>query len=204
MLYLRIFLVIAYPLIIFLAIKSGISSITVLFLISFLLFHSYKQLLKKNYLNLIILFALLIALCFAFFYAHAITLKLTPAFINFAIAAIFLASLKKESPLIAQYAKLERSPLPSQVQAYCRQMTLAWGVFLTAQGMICILLSVYTSNFIWLLYTAIINYIITGLFFILEYYYRSYRFPERAHGLINSIKNTIIHSPKVIKNNLKP
>lgn len=98
---------------------------------------------------------------------------LPPILINLLLALLFGRTLRSgKTPLITQYSILLRRRLEPEVIGYTRCVTQLWtGFFLLLAGE-SLLLAVFASIEIWSLFSNLLNYIFTALFFVGEYLFR--------------------------------
>lgn len=103
--------------------------------------------------------------------SHA-SLRLTPAFINFASMTVFALTLWRGPPMIERFARLTEPDLDAVGVRYTRRVTVAWCVFFLANGSIALYTALFTSLETWTLYNGLIAYGLMGLFFAVEYLIR--------------------------------
>ena len=129
--------------------------------------------------------------------AH-LPLLLPPIMFNAAVGLYFARSLRPgRVPLIERVVKAvyQNVPLDPEIPSYARRLTLIWAVLLLTLGAVCAVLALLASPgglllavgatppwtvpmSLWSLFANLINYLLIGLFFIGEYLYRRWRFPE--------------------------
>lgn len=102
-------------------------------------------------------------------------LLLAPVFVNAALLASFLLSLRRE-PIVETLARLQVDRLAPAEIAYCRRVTLVWSGFFVLNGGIAFVLAWTRSLDAWALYTGFLSYCLMGLLFAGEYVYRHARF----------------------------
>lgn len=98
-----------------------------------------------------------------------------PSLISLAFAAAFALSLRHPPSLIERFARLQNPGLPDAAKAYCAQVTLLWAVWLLANGLIAAALAFSRNMEFWLLWTSLINYLISGALFGGEWLLRRVR-----------------------------
>lgn len=128
-------------------------------------------------------------------------LTLPPVVLNAMVGLYFARSLRAGSmPLIERVVRaLNRGEVPNpDVPAYARRLTLTWAVLLLGLALINLLLAVFAAPGGWLvsfgwrgisvpaewwsLFANLINYLLIGGFFLLEFSYRQWRFPGHDYG----------------------
>jgi uncharacterized membrane protein len=143
----------------------------------------------------------------------------TPVFINLFAAWIFGHTLARgQVPLIERLARLMHEPdgISDEIARYARNVTLAWAVFLSALALLNLTLALLATPDgillmmgwhpavtvpveVWSLFANFLNYVIAGLFFLAEYFYRQHRFPEQPYdGLVDFLQRARRLSHRVI------
>jgi len=120
-------------------------------------------------------------------------LYLPPVLIPALLFVVFVRSLGQgNEPLVTGIAEKAQGPLTLVMRVYTRQVTIVWAVVFAFMVLNAILLPVYARPEIWSLFTNFINYILCGILFLGEYYFRLWRFPDQDNpGFIQHIKNII-------------
>ncbi|MDY0885226.1 hypothetical protein ACFPL7_02375 [Dongia soli] len=95
-----------------------------------------------------------------------------PALMSLVAASVFGWSLYCPPSLIERIAVLTDGELSPSGQLYCRKVTVLWLVWLVANAMIAIGLSIWGSLATWTLWTGLISYLITGALFVGEIGFR--------------------------------
>lgn len=140
-----------------------------------------------------------------FFLAHAdvawLPLYAAPVLIQLFIAWIFGHTLAAgQMPLIERFARLMHEPdgISDDIRQYARKVTLAWTLFPILIALLNLTLALLAEpNGIlliagvtppvtvpvewWSLFANFLNYLLTGAFFLAEYAYRQYRFPDQPY-----------------------
>ena len=214
-------LAIAFPLLTHAAVVSHASSLTIASLAVLTLLVLLPRLVGGNlvaWCTLPVVVGALILL----WRAHAAWLPLyaTPAIITFFIAWMFGHTLAAgEVPLVERLARLlhEKETLPDDIRAYARKVTIAWTLLTSALGLLNLTLafvaepngvlrmmgivppfSVHIE--IWSLFANFLNYVIVGVFFLLEFFYRRYRFPEqRYRNVFEFLRRAAAVGPRVMR-----
>ena len=134
---------------------------------------------------------------------HAAWLPLyaTPVFVTLFGAWVFGHTLAPgETPLIVRLARLLHAPNDPgpEIEAYARKVTLAWALLLGGLSLLSLTLALLAepngillmggvrppltvSLETWSLFSNFLNYLIAGGFFLIEYLYRRWRFPQQPY-----------------------
>ena len=96
-----------------------------------------------------------------------------PALIALALAWFFARTLLPgETPMISRIAALMRGPLPAPVARYTRGVTLFWALFMLALAVADLALAVWARPVVWSLFTNVVCYLLIGAVFVLEWLFR--------------------------------
>lgn len=98
-----------------------------------------------------------------------------PSLISFAFAAAFALSLWHPPSLIERFARLREPDLPAAATAYCAQVTRLWAIWLFGNGIVAAALALSRNMELWLLWTSLLNYLISGALFGGEWLLRRFR-----------------------------
>lgn len=98
-----------------------------------------------------------------------------PSLISFAFASVFGLSLRYPPSLVERFARARDPDLPEAAKAYCANVTLLWTVWLVANGLIATALAVSRTMELWLLWTSLLNYLVSGGLFCGEWLFRRVR-----------------------------
>jgi len=154
--------------------------------------------------------------------AHAEWLPLyaTPVLVTFTFAWAFGHTLAAgEVPIIERLVRLlhETDELRPDIRAYARGCTLAWTLLMTALGVVNLTLALVAAPDgvllllgiqppftvaveTWSLFANFLNYIFVGVFFLLEYLYRDYRFPEQKYrNVFDFMRRAAAVSPRLLR-----
>lgn len=124
-----------------------------------------------------------------------------PVLINLFVAWIFGHTLAAgQVPLIERFARLMHEPdgVSDEIVRYARGVTLSWTIFLISLALLSLTLAllaepegilllmgvrppVTVPAEVWSLFANFLNYAIAGAFFLVEYVYRQYRFPDQPY-----------------------
>lgn len=96
-----------------------------------------------------------------------------PVIISAVMLGAFAWSLRRRAtPLVERFARrLEKQPLGAQGVAYCRHVTWAWVIFLSAHLGVTVA-TLWASAEVWALYNGAIAYGLMGLMFVGEWFIR--------------------------------
>lgn len=136
-------------------------------------------------------FFLLIAGAAIYMLEHEIQLGLAAAY-GIPHTAIYLSLLwlfgrtlvRGREPLITSFARRIHGSLPPAMEAYTRQVTLAWCVFFIAQPVISAVLFTWAALDSWSLFVNVLNLPLVALMFAIEYLYRLARHRDFPHASI--------------------
>jgi uncharacterized membrane protein len=146
----------------------------------------------------------LIALAAGLFWLHRQSLGLLPLYAPPVLLNAFLAWLFGHTLVGARRPLIERviramkvhpEPLDPAIAAYARRLTLAWTLFFIAMGTISLLLALFAEpggllraaglvppfavpQAWWSLFANLLNYLLVGVFFVVEFAYRRRRFDD--------------------------
>ncbi len=89
----------------------------------------------------------------------------------------FLRSLAG-TPLIEHFARMVKPDLGVAQQAHCRAWTRVWGIYLLVLAALGLVLARWASLAVWTAYVGVVNYVLIGVLFAVEYVTRKIRFRE--------------------------
>jgi uncharacterized membrane protein len=89
----------------------------------------------------------------------------------------FLRSLSGV-PLIEHFARMVKPELSSAELAHCRAWTRIWGCYLLALAAIGLGLARWAPLRVWTAYVGVVNYVLVGVLFAVEYLIRKIRFRD--------------------------
>ncbi|SPJ34282.1 hypothetical protein [Kushneria phyllosphaerae] len=89
-------------------------------------------------------------------------IRLYPVMINVSLALIFLGSLRS-TPLIERLARLSEPDLPPEGVRYTRRVTWVWGIFMTLNAVIALVLALWAPLHVWQVWTGAISYLLAAL-----------------------------------------
>ena len=124
-----------------------------------------------------------------------------------------------EVPLVERLARVmhEADKVTPEIVAYARSVTVAWTLLMSAMGLLNLTLALIAAPDgvlllmgiqppftvpveTWSLFANFLNYVIVGVFFIAEYIYRGYRFPEqRYRSLFDFLRRAAAVGPRVMR-----
>lgn len=87
-------------------------------------------------------------------------------------------------PMCARFARLVHGPLPPEVAAYTRQVTLAWTLFFIVMASASLLLYVLAPLEIWSAFANLLTLPLVALMFAVEYLVRLRVLPDFEHASI--------------------
>jgi uncharacterized membrane protein len=118
------------------------------------------------------------------------------AAINLTLLGFFGRTLVRgREPLITRLARRLHGTLAPDIEAYTRNVTIAWCVFFAAQVLISILLFQFTAVSVWLTFISFFTFPMLTLMFVGEYIYRGLR--HRNHPRVSILKTIQVFTQDV-------
>ena len=143
-----------------------------------------------------------------------------PVVISFGMAWTFGQTLKAgEVPLIERIVRLmhgENEQIDAGIPPYARRLTLLWTLLFVTLGLLNLALALFATpngilmwlgieppvtvpRHLWSLFANLLNYVILAAFFIIEYIYRRYRFPQQPYAnMLDFIRRASAIGPRVL------
>jgi uncharacterized membrane protein len=190
----RIVLIILYPLLVHASIVYKLPYLTGLAFFSLSTATLLDGLIRKSVTTWVAYLLLNILILLLSFTSKAIYLSfLPPVLMPMVLFWIFFSSLLfGNEPVITGIAESAHGPLTKAMRAYTRRITVLWAFLTGLIAISAIFLPVFSSLETWSLCTNFINYILCGVLFIGEYYFRQWRFPDQHDsGFIEHVKIVI-------------
>jgi uncharacterized membrane protein len=100
--------------------------------------------------------------------------KAYPSVISLMAAAVFGTTLLYPPSLIERLARLREPDLPPEAGPYCRNVTIVWTVWLSANAVVAALLALRGSDEAWALWTGLVAYVLMGVLFVGEWAVRRF------------------------------
>ena len=163
---------IVYPILVFIALQSNISIRVLGLWLLFVVLIAVVQ--RKNFW--IGLCGIIVALM-AIISDQEIFLKIYPVIMNLTVCIIFTASLYNV-PLVKYFAKKMNYEIDDNVKKYTRCVTIVWAWVMGINTLISFL-TVFLSDWIWVLYNGLISYCLIGAVMGIEYLVRMRVMHER-------------------------
>lgn len=176
-------LLLLYPLNVYLGILLDIPVMQVIAIITLSAGLLYQELMNGNY-RLWLIFILVVFTSFGVAYFELVIyfLYLPPVLIPLLVFSMFFRSLLPgNTPLITAIAAQARGELTEELSRYTRHITIIWAIILGLLTIEAILFPWLVSDYIWSLFTNIINYVVIALMFVGEYIVRRVRFRDYDH-----------------------
>lgn len=132
--------------------------------------------------------------CLGIFSVHApaVLIYAPPVLINTALAVVFAMSLRASRvPIITRYARLEHDVLPPELAQYARTLTLAWALLFAAMAVVSLALAAFGSVNEWSTFSNLMSYLLVGLLFLGEWFYRRRRFREYRHATLPELVRNV-------------
>ncbi len=182
---LQVALIVAYPVMVHLAIWLQLTFLQIVALVLFslgILLHGLRN--KSKLAWLIFSVVLLCSVLLASYDMALYVLYLPPVIIPLLILSVFIKSLLPgHVALVTDIGEKARGPLSSEMRFYTKKVTWLWVIVLSAIVTLSTLLPWLSSDFVWSLFSNILNYVFVASLFIGEFIYRKYRFPNHSHPL---------------------
>jgi uncharacterized membrane protein len=125
-----------------------------------------------------------IALVFAFFgwvSNNGTWLLVLPSATQATFGLAFLRSLSG-TPLIEHFARMMKPELSVAQLAHCRSWTRIWGGYLLALAAAGLVLARWATLSVWTIYVGVVNYVLVGALFAVEYLIRKIRFRDYSRN----------------------
>jgi uncharacterized membrane protein len=121
-----------------------------------------------------------------------------PVLIPLTVLWLFARSLRAgDIPVVTRVATRIRGELPGELRIYTRQVTQWWVGILIVMAGGSLLLALFADAELWSLMTNIVQYLLMGAVFVLEYAYRRWRFRHLPHEsfatMITALMTTRMH-----------
>ena len=181
---LSIMLMIAYPIVAYIVLwlKQPIYIIAYLLFIFFLI--AVEKCRDKKWgsgISLLILVGIISVFIQQAYIQHLFFLP--PILILITLFLLFSQSLLKEKiPLITRYAHLLGETPSERRLRYNKSLTVVWTVFILLMLITSIVLAIFSSVDTWSLFTHVVSYILMGLLFVIEFFYRKHVFAGEVEG----------------------
>ena len=192
-------LIIAYPVAIHATIINGYAVAALLMLLAVPVFLTSRNLTGRRFTALAV--AATVALLAATIKnGEQLLLYLMPILINASLAIFFGRTLLPgETPLITRFSILLRGKLELRVVSYTRRITQLWTLFFILLALESLLLALFAPLEIWSLFTNLLNYLLAGLLFAGEYFFRVHHLHDLEHSSFPSfVRNLSRVDPRVI------
>lgn len=189
-------LLLAYPLLVHLAVARQAPSLEWLALVLLCALPQVRSLRAGrlgNWLLLMVLAALLYALVRAG--GGMVVLYIQPVLIPATLAAVFAGSLRRgQVPLVTRLAQMIGGPLEPEVRVYTRRVTWLWVWVLGLLAATDLGLALFAAPPVWSLFSNFLSYLLVGLVFVVEYGYRRLRFPTHDHPAFVEYMRRVVHT----------
>lgn len=120
-------------------------------------------------------------------------LLILPSATQAAFALVFLRSLRT-TPLIERFARMVKQELSPPELAHCRRWTGLWAGYLFALAAIGLVLARWASLATWTLYVGLVNYLLIGALFGVEYLVRKIQFRDYGKNPIDLLLSKLFPS----------
>lgn len=192
---LRIVLLVAYPLLIYVALQKLEPRHVALSVIALLVLRaafgaegSLAATARAVWLPVV---AVVVAAGATILWNDPLGLLLTPVAVSLALLVTFLNSLRTGVPIVERLARLRNDDLGSEEVGYCRAVTRVWCGFFVVNGGVALCLALSGWLEAWTLYTGLLAYVAMGVLFAFEYVYRHWRFRRYVGAFTDPILQRI-------------
>ena len=120
-----------------------------------------------------------------------------PILVYLGIAWIFGSSLLPgRMPLVERIARIVDfgDAMPARLVKYTRVLTWAWTLVCLGFALVSVLLAQFASQATWSLFTNVLSYVALAVFFLAEYPYRRWRYPETPPS------NPLVVAARMVRN----
>jgi uncharacterized membrane protein len=143
-----------------------------------------------------------------------------PVVISLGMAWTFGQTLKAgEVPLIERIVRLmhaQNEQIDQDIPPYARRLTILWTALFVTLGLVNLALALFAtpngvllwlgveppiavSRHVWSLFANLLNYVILAAFFVIEYIYRRYRFPQQPYAnMLDFIRRASAIGPRIM------
>jgi uncharacterized membrane protein len=111
-----------------------------------------------------------------------------PVAVNFAMAAVFGASLLAGESLVLRFARVEGVDTTPALVRYCRRLTLVWTIYLAVLGVAGVAIAVHGDERLGPWWCGVLDYLLIALLFVGERVYRGAR-GHAVAGLVAQARN---------------
>jgi uncharacterized membrane protein len=123
------------------------------------------------------------------------TLLFVPTLVNLALLVAFAHTLRRGTPMVETFARLQDGELSAAEARYCRTVTAVWCGFFAVNGAVALWLALFAELRLWTLYTGVVSYALMGLLFAVEFVVRSWRFQRYAGSVVEPLFRRIFPPP---------
>jgi len=110
-----------------------------------------------------------------------------PSLVNGALLAQFAWSLRRGPPTAERFARMQVPDLLPEEVRYCRTVTGVWVAFFAANGAAVTALALWAPRSWWGVYAGGLSYLLVGLLFAAEYVVRKARFGRFGSGPVDRL-----------------
>ena len=167
-------LVIAYPFVVFIGLRSFSMQVLGFALVVLALGRILlgQQRSNDNILPLLLSLVLLLVAAYALLANNPESFLYYPVAVNAVLLGVFGYSLLHGPTFVERLARLTETQLSTPAVIYTRKVTWVWCVFFVANGCAALYTAQFTTREIWALYNGLIAYLLMGMIFAVEFLIR--------------------------------
>lgn len=119
----------------------------------------------------------LVFACLGWISDNGTWLLILPSATQATFGLAFLRSLSG-TPLIEHFARMVKPELGAAQLVHCRRWTVIWGIYLLVLAALGLALAQWAPLSVWTAYVGVVNYLLIGVLFAIEYVIRKLQFRE--------------------------
>lgn len=179
----QVLLVVLYPLLVHLSIVLGLPLLQAIALVSLAAGFCFGGLKNGNVgLWLFLLLLAAVAIPLSLLDVTLYLLYVPPVALPLLLAVVFGNTLLPgREPLVTAIGEASRGPLSPEMRRYSRGVTTLWTAFFFLMVVVAVALAFAGRPELWSWVTSIINYLLVGVLFLGEFFFRKWRFPDHNH-----------------------
>lgn len=167
-------LVVGYPFIVFLGLRSFTAKSVVIALIVLALARIVivRRQIKDSFLPTLLSIVMLLLAVYALMANNPDSLLYYPVAVNAVLLGLFSYSLLNGPSFVERLARITEPQLSARAVIYTRKVTFVWCVFFLCNGSIALYTATFSSHEAWTVYNGLVAYLLIGLVMSVEYVIR--------------------------------